>query len=164
MERTLLIRHNWHDRTESKWLFWLEKKLTELGFSVSVDGLPSEARNNTGVVVRDIQRVYDIADRNVLIVPHDPGSLTLLKYCEQLLAKQTMEPTMLIAGTPRRSYSESFSVIKMLGGPKALQKREDSDADIPSDYNPQQNLTLATMDVKLVVIYGGQLMKALPKR
>lgn len=154
MERTLLIRNNWHDRDESKWLFWLEKKLTELGFAVSLADLPNAAKKDTEHVVAEIQNIHGILPHNTLVVRHDPGCLTLLKYCEQLLLKNTMEPTLLVAGIPKRN-APSASVLKML----------DTNHTYLADYNPgPDNLSLQTMDIKLVVVYGGQLVKALPQR
>jgi predicted alpha/beta hydrolase family esterase len=162
MDRTLLIRHNWHDRDESKWLFWLEKKLNELGFAVSMAPLPEAVAKNTIAAVGEIQATHAIMPQNTYIVRHDPGCLTLLKYCEQLLTRKSVEPTLLVAGIPKRSYLNNFSVLKMIGGPKALAKREaEAEGDIP-DYVPDPNqLTLETIDVKLMVVYGGELHKAL---
>ncbi|MCC2630362.1 MAG: hypothetical protein K0S38_171 [Candidatus Paceibacter sp.] len=164
MERTLTIRHNWNDRDESKWLFWLEKKLTELGFTVSLADLPDAAKKDTQAAVTEIETIHGIDPRNVIIIRHDPGCLTLLKYCEQLLHKNSMEPVLLIAGIPRRSYGASASVLKMIGGPRGLVKTE-GDADDRQQYQQEQrDLTLDTMDIKLMVVYGGQLVKALPTR
>jgi len=161
MERTLLIRHNWHDRDESKWLFWLEKKLNELGFSVSMAPLPGAVAKNTVLAVGEIQAMHAIMPHNTYIVRHDPGCLTLLKYCEQLLTRKSVEPTLLVAGIPKRSYNQSFSVLKMIGGPKALSLQETENGQLP-EYQPDPNqLTLETIEVKLMVVYGGELTKAL---
>jgi predicted alpha/beta hydrolase family esterase len=159
MDRTLLIRHNWHDRDESKWLFWLEKKLAELGFSVSLAPLPESVKNNAAAAVSEIQLAHGIEPKNTYVVRHDPGCLTLLKYCEQLLTRNNIEPTLLVAGIPKNNYGNSFSILKMIGGPKALTARE---GDETQDYtSAQEQLTLATMDIKLMVVYGGELHKAL---
>jgi predicted alpha/beta hydrolase family esterase len=141
MDRTLLIKHNWHDRDESKWLFWLEKKLIQLGFSVTLSDLPEEALHDTETAVQEIEHTHGIESKNVHIIRHDPGCLTLLKYCEQLLYKNTMEPTLLVAGIPKQNHDRSTSIIS---------------------YNPAETLTLNTMDIKLMVLFGGQLVKALP--
>jgi predicted alpha/beta hydrolase family esterase len=140
MDRTLLIRHNWNDRNESKWLFWLEKKLTELGFSVSLADLPDAVKKNTTAAVGEIQAVHGITPQHTHIVRHDPGCLTLLKYCEQLLKQPHPEPTLLIAGIPK--YNPKVPEYKLLGG-------------------TTDNLTLDTIEIKLVVVYGGELHKAL---
>lgn len=141
MDRTLLIRHNWHDRDESKWLFWLEKKLTELGFSVSLEPLPDISKKNPTSVVGEIQAVHGIMPQHTHIVRHDPGCLTLLKYCEQLLLKRkNTESAMLIAGIPK--YNPHVPEYKMLGG-------------------ATDNMTLDTIDIKLILIYGGELHKSL---
>jgi predicted alpha/beta hydrolase family esterase len=162
MDRTLIIRHNWHDRDESKWLFWLEKKLTELGFAVSVASMPELAQKNVSSTVDDIQHQHGIGSDNVFVVRYDPGCLTLLKYCEQLLSNKGNEPTLLVAGIPKSNYGQSFSVLKMIGGPHALTAQENNFENKEYYQDPEQ-LTLSTIDIKLMVVYGGELVKALPR-
>ena len=161
MERTLLIRHNWHDRDESKWLFWLEKKLAELGFAVSLSSLPESVKKNASEAVMEIQLVHGIEQKNTYIVRHDPGCLTLLKYCEQLLTRSSVEPILLVAGIPKNNYGNSFSVLKMIGGAKALTIKEGEHDHNPENASSPEELTLAAMDIKLMVVYGGELHKAL---
>jgi hypothetical protein len=120
--------------------------------------LPEAAAKDAVSAVGEIQAVHAIMPQNTYIVRHDPGCLTLLKYCEQLLLKKSLEPTLLVAGIPKRNIS--FSVLKMIGGPKAL-KKTDGEGEMP-EYVPDPNqLTLQTIDVKLMVVYGGELHKAL---
>ena len=156
MERTLTIRHNWTNRNDSKWLFWLEKKVAELGFAVSLADLPEIAVKNTAAAVTEIQHAHGISENNTHIVRHDPGCLTLLKYCEHLLKQNSLEPILLVAGIPKRDTG-SFSVLKMIGGPKALTVRH-GEAGEEIEYSPEpEELTYSTMDIKLMLVYGGEL-------
>ncbi len=107
----------------------------------------------------EVQLVHGIESKNTYIVRHDPGCLSLLKYCEQLLTRKSLEPALLVAGIPKNNYGNSFSVLKMIGGPKALTVREGDENE--ADVSSPEFLTLATMDIKLMVVYGGELYKAL---
>jgi hypothetical protein len=78
------------------------------------------------------------------------------------LKQPSQESRLLIAGIPKQSHDASLSILKMIGGPKGLIKSDDEEADDIKDYTPDpQQLTLDTIDIKLVVVYGGELTKTL---
>ncbi len=146
MIKHVLITYKWEkDRPETKWLFWLEKKLQAQGFQVTMSPLATPNRNSKEWI-GDLQATYAIPDNNVYLIHHDPGCLTILKYLEFLALSKNVEQALLVAGIPPKNYStnsEQASPYIRLEGPQEIA--------IFSSDNPEH---LQDIDAKLVVLYS----------
>lgn len=153
MKRNVLISYRWKDRAEAKWLFWLEKKLKLQGFGVAYSDFP-KLSDQKGDWIADIQNAYEISESNVHIVEHDPGTLTILKYLESIARHKPHEPSLLIAGSPKVTYSEfqtnSYTMKALMSGEQNLNL----------DVRRFQK-DISHLDIKLVILYGGELMTEL---
>jgi predicted alpha/beta hydrolase family esterase len=151
--RSVLIGYSWDGRSDKQWLFWLEKKLETMGFKVKLINLPKLSADMQSWLP-DLEKTYGVPDRNVHIVEHDPGCLTILSYLEHLTKKSEPEPTLLVAGQSKYFFrtqpENAFARRKLM----LSESQEISGHAHSTPAIIRESLT-NDMDVKLVVIYGG---------
>ena len=109
MKKHVLIRYRWKNRDEERWLFLLEKKIKALGCEVVISPIDSfNSGSDWNAFVTRIQKSHEISDQNTYIVQHDPGSLTILKYLEFLVAHNIPQTVLLVAGVNNKPEPKSF--------------------------------------------------------
>ncbi len=153
MRKKVLISYIWQDRSDERWLFWLKKKLEAKDFEVTFSELPKDLvkSQNQAALIQNLQEVHDIQDKNTYFVAHDPGCLTILTYLEYLAKHDKTEPILLLAGFPKDTGYTQPNTVKRLEGSKA-----------PVVLSGNKDLQLGTLNIKLVVIYGGLIEEKQP--
>jgi predicted alpha/beta hydrolase family esterase len=116
MIQRVLINHTWNaERSETKWLFWLQKKLEELGIETRIQALDKQDFKNNWF--EDIQKLYNVANENVYSIQHDPGCITILTYIKYLRDHEVSDTHLLVAGTQKQGTTSPYI---RLEGPKEL--------------------------------------------
>jgi predicted alpha/beta hydrolase family esterase len=163
MNKNVLITYNWDDRAESKWLFWLEKKLINKGFSVALAALSDKAArkleaSQSQAFISELQQTYAISEQDTHIVEHDPGCLTILKYLESIARHRPLVPSLLIAGSPKKRHwnDAPYKNFATLGSGKAVSASRQQNLDV--HFFPKD---VSHLDIKLVILYGGDLVPLL---
>jgi predicted alpha/beta hydrolase family esterase len=159
MKESVLICENWDGRSDKQWLFWLKKKLEQVGFEVNVFKMPQ-----TGISMKawlpELQHTYGIKGDNVHLVKTDPGCITLYNYIKRIARNQEAEPAMLVAGQPKKGPAPTgeYRIIpkavayKLL--PNSMQVVKTVKDIVTKSEDEIDNLE--NLDVKLIVMYSGR--------
>ncbi len=147
MTKSILISYKWDkERGETRWLFWLQKKLEAQGFQVIMSPLETP-RQETSEWITDIQAIYSVPEEHVYVVDHDPGCLTILKYLEFLDKTPRIETALLVAGKSKTIQGTPNQYIRLEGAKEiAIFDSQNSSENYQSQF---QNF-----DAKLVVLYS----------
>jgi predicted alpha/beta hydrolase family esterase len=171
MNSEILICEHWEGRSDKSWLFWLKKKLEQLGCTVRVMEFP-ESLKKTGNMkswLPELTYTHHITEDNVHIVSSDPGCLTIFNYVKRIIRNPKSEPTVLIAGKPKTK-------INMRNFPKQIERGEERGYihhhALPASNRPQKIIRdvvsheekeeTEDLDVRLIVMYGGNVPEKLP--
>jgi hypothetical protein len=104
---TIIIAYNEIHTPDEKWLFWLGKKLEDVGFTVHI-------KKNIGQMsskeAKGIAATYDIPSENIFRISGRPGSLTLFRYIEYLAKHNRLSKSLLISDRPAASKVTSKEV------------------------------------------------------
>lgn len=142
-----LISYKWNGRQEEKWLFWLKKELEARGFIVSLSPFPKSINSDPSDLISTIQNIYLVEDQNTYMVKHDPGCLTIMKYLENLARQKKVEPTLLVAGSEKKT--PSIIAAELLLGPG---KNVTSFTHLPPAH---RQFFSKLFDIKLVILFSG---------
>ncbi len=147
MTKSVLISYKWdEERGETRWLFWLQKKLEAQNFSVIMSPLQTP-RQETSTWISDIQALYSVPEEHVYIVEHDPGCLTILKYLEYLDRTQHIDTALLVAGKSKTPQGMHNQYIRLEGAKEIAIFN-------PENNSPDNQSQFQNVDAKLVVLYS----------
>ncbi len=152
MKKKVLISYIWDDRSDEKWLFWLKKQLESKNFEVTFSELKKDVfkRTDQATWIASLQNIHGVKGENTHFVSHDPGCLTILNYLEYLDKHNKTDPTLLVAGFPKKSALVN-NTLKRLAGSTS-----------PVIMSGSQELELTALSVKLIVLYGGIIEEVVP--
>jgi predicted alpha/beta hydrolase family esterase len=169
MKKRVYISHDWNDREEERWLFWLKKKLEALDFEVFLSNtqkIPAPSQ-----WLSSFEQSLNIKETH--IVTHDPGCLTILSYLTKLKEHNIKGKVLLIAGQIRKNQRSekllhSPNQYHLISNASQNTNKENKDAKpvLSEQKSNEQSMLIASLpQPKLVVVYdaSGDEKLALPE-
>lgn len=90
--------HGWEGYPEEGWRPWLKKELTKRDFEVINPAMPDTKNPKLTKWLSHLEKVIKTPDKNIYLIGHSLGCITILRYLENLKDKQKIGGAVLIAG------------------------------------------------------------------
>lgn len=138
MKRAYLI-HGWEGSSEGGWFPWLKTKLEKEDFEVNALSMPNTNHPQMKEWVAHLKEAVGEVDEDCYFVGHSLGSITILRYLEQLKLDEKVGGVILVAGFTSNLGFEALSNFFPDQGQLAWEKiRSHSDqfVAIHSDNDP----------------------------
>lgn len=97
MKRAIIV-HCWEGYPEYCWYPWVKKELEAKGFSVLVPEFPDTDNPKQDAWVQYLAKKVGIPDDNFVLIGHSIGSVTILRYLENLRPEERVGGAVLVAG------------------------------------------------------------------
>lgn len=97
MKRAVLI-HGWEGVPEEGWRPWLRQELEKKGFTVFVPAMPDTEHPVMDKWVGKLAEVVGTSDKELFLVGHSLGNITILRFLETLEKDQEIGGAVLVAG------------------------------------------------------------------
>ena len=97
MKRVIII-HCWDGRPEYCWYPYVKKELEDADFSVIVPLFPETEEPKLKLWLPKLQEVVGEPDKDVFLIGHSVGCITILRYLESLKDDQKIGGAVFVAG------------------------------------------------------------------
>lgn len=98
MPKRALLIHGWGGSPEDGWIPWLKKELEKRGFEVHVPTMPDTEHPKMDAWLKQLINTVGTPDRDLYLVGHSLGCITILRYLEILEEGQEIGGAVLVAG------------------------------------------------------------------
>ena len=98
MAKRAVIIHCWEGTPEYCWYPWAKDQLEQNGFEVVVPQFPDTKMPNLNKWLPTLQEVIGKPDRNLYLIGHSTGCITILRYLESLKGLDQVGGVVLVAG------------------------------------------------------------------
>lgn len=96
--KRVVIIHGWGGSPEEGWRPWLKAELEKRDFVVYVPEMPNTKHPKMGPWLETLRRTAETPDRDLILVGHSLGCITILRYLEGLSEGQKVGGAILVAG------------------------------------------------------------------
>lgn len=97
-QKHVYIIHGWGASPDSNWFPWLQQKLEDRGFIVTVPQMPHTLTPDFSAWLSYIQKIVGKVDNNTYLVGHSLGVITILRFLEALSKGQKIGGAVLVSG------------------------------------------------------------------
>ncbi len=98
MGKRVFIIHCWDGRPNYCWYPWVKKELEKNGFQVNVPAMPETEMPRMEKWVPELRKLVGSPDKDVYLVGHSVGCITILRYLESLKENEKIGGAVLVAG------------------------------------------------------------------
>lgn len=114
MNKRAVIVHGWEANPSSDFFPWLKKELESRGYQVDVPTMPETDNPVIKDWVGHLSKVIGTPNEDIILIGHSIGAQAILRYLENLPAKQSVGLVVCIAGwfTLKNITDEDLAIIK----------------------------------------------------
>ncbi|MBI2009575.1 MAG: serine hydrolase family protein [Candidatus Chisholmbacteria bacterium] len=96
--KRVVILHGWTGHSQKNWFPWLKAKLEKNGYVAYVPDLPNSYFPKLKPWLRTLRETIGIPDKNLILIGHSLGAVTVLRYLETLPQDKKIKAAILVAG------------------------------------------------------------------
>lgn len=105
--KKVIIVHCWNGYPKYCWYPQTKKELKEKGFEVVIPEMPETGMPKLSLWLPKLQEVASNPNKNLYLIGHSAGVITILRYLEKLKKKQKIGGVVFVAGfTDNLGYKE----------------------------------------------------------
>ncbi len=137
MKRAVII-HCWGGTSQYAWYPWAKAELEKQGYQVIVPDMPNTEEPKLKEWLPKLQEVIGTPDEELVLIGHSLGTVTIMRYLENLPAGQRVKKAILVAAfSDSLGFKELENFFKApLELPKIKPKTENGFVVIQSDNDP----------------------------
>jgi hypothetical protein len=136
MKRAVII-HCWEGTPEYCWYPWLKRELESFGFKVEVPAMPDSEHPKQGAWIRSMKKILKEPDKELILIGHSVGCITIMRYLESLKKGQKIGGTVFVAGfTDDLGYKELKNYFKTPINYRSIKSHCPKFISIHSDNDP----------------------------
>ena len=142
MKRVFII-HGWEADPNCNWFPWLKDELNKNGLVAQVPAMPNTDNPQCADWLAYLQKIVGVVDKDTFLVGHSLGTITILKYLNNLKEGENLGGVILVAGsTQNPGYPQLDSFFTQGLDFEKIKKTSDNFIVIHSDDDPVVPLTM----------------------
>lgn len=102
MKKHVVIVHGYKGKPETNWKPWLRQELEAKGMVVDVPAMPNTEHPLAAEWVTRLKETVGVPTRDIYLVGHSLGCITILRYLETLTEDQKIGGAIFVAGFGER--------------------------------------------------------------